>query len=199
MLGWLLVGMVLFSILAGGFSGRIAQLSQAAMTGCGDAITLVISLAGTLCLWSGLMQVAERSGLTDLLARAARPLIRFLLPGLPADSQAIAPITLNLTANLLGLGNAATPLGLAAISRLEAEQGFPRRATPEMTTFVVLNTASLQLIPTTNALLRLQAGSAAPMEILPAVWISSLVSVACGVLMARLLCPPERRLPHGRL
>lgn len=145
------------------------------------------------------MQVAERSGLTDLLARAARPLIRFLLPGLPADSQAIAPITLNLTANLLGLGNAATPLGLAAISRLEAEQGFPRCATPEMTTFVVLNTASLQLIPTTNALLRLQAGSAAPMEILPAVWISSLVSVACGVLMARLLCPPERGLPHGRL
>lgn len=199
MLGWVVTVMVLLSVVSAAFSGRMELLSQAAISGCSDAVTLMLALTGGLCLWSGLMRIAERSGLTDALSAALRPLLRLLMPGLPENSRATGPMCMNIAANLLGLGNAATPLGLTAIRRLEEEQDYPAGATPEMTVFVVLNTASIQLIPATNALLRMQAGSARPMEILPCVWISSLTSVVTGLLAARMLCRRGRDLRRGRL
>ena len=187
MMSYIISGMILLAILTGGIGGNMAAVSTAAMNGCGQAVQLVISLTGTICLWSGVMRVADRSGLTDAMSRMFRPITRFLFRELSEESPAMKAISMNMAANLLGLGNAATPLGLAAMKELEKENRRAPAASQAMVTFVVLNTASLQLLPTTNAYLRLAAGSKEPMEILPAVWLASSVSIGVGVLMTRLL------------
>lgn len=192
MMSYLIGGMILLSIITGAAGGTMAAVSTAAMNGCGQAVQLVISLAGTICLWSGVMGIADRSGLTDALGRAFRPLNRLLFRELDPDGPAVKAISMNMAANLLGLGNAATPLGIAAMKELEKVNRRPGTASQAMVTFVVLNTASLQLLPTTNAYLRLAAGSKEPMEILPAVWLASMVSIVTGVLMTRLLRGRER-------
>ena len=140
-----------------------------------------------LCLWSGLMEIARRCRLTEALARLLHPLTRRLFPTVPQGSPAMQAICMNLSANLLGLGNAATPLGLAAMRELQKLNPHKDSASNAMVTFVAMNTASLQLIPTTCAALRQQAGSAAPMEILPAVWLTGLSSLAMVLLLDRLL------------
>lgn len=187
MMNAVLVGMLIFSVVSAAFGGNMEALSAAALSGCGEAVTLVISLTGMLCLWCGLMKIAQQCRLTEAVARLFRPLTRLLFPELPADSPALQAICMNLSANLLGLGNAATPLGLAAMQELQKLNRQKDTASNAMVTFVVLNTASLQLIPTTCAVLRQQAGSAAPMEILPAVWLSSVASAAAALTLARLL------------
>ena len=133
------------------------------------------------------MRIAEQSKLTDKLSALFRPIMRLLFRDLAANSKAAKAIVMNLTANLLGLGNAATPLGIAAMKELEKISPQKGVASNNMAMLVVLNTASLQLIPTTTAALRLANGSTAPMEILPAVWISSAISVLGGIIMAKLL------------
>ena len=133
------------------------------------------------------MRIAEQSKLTDKLSALFRPIMRLLFRDLPANSKAAKAIVMNLTANLLGLGNAATLLGIAAMKELEKISPQKGVASNNMAMLVVLNTASLQLIPTTTAALRLANGSTAPMEILPAVWISSAISVLGGIIMAKLL------------
>ena len=187
MMNAVLVGMLIFSVVSAAFGGNMEALSAAALSGCGEAVTLVISLTGMLCLWCGLMKIAQQCRLTEAVARLFRPLTRLLFPELPAGSPALQAICMNLSANLLGLGNAATPLGLAAMQELQKLNRRKDTASNAMVTFVVLNTASLQLIPTTCAVLRQQAGSAAPMEILPAVWLSSVASAAAALTLARLL------------
>ena len=187
MMNAVLVGMLIFSVVSAAFGGNMEALSAAALSGCGEAVTLVISLTGMLCLWCGLMKIAQQCRLTEAVARLFRPLTRLLFPELPAGSPTLQAICMNLSANLLGLGNAATPLGLAAMQELQKLNRQKDTASNAMVTFVVLNTASLQLIPTTCAVLRQQAGSAAPMEILPAVWLSSVASAAAALTLARLL------------
>ena len=187
MMNAVLVGMLIFSVVSAAFGGNMETLSAAALSGCGEAATPVISLTGMLCLWCGLMKIAQQCRLTEAVARLFRPLTRLLFPELPAGSPALQAICMNLSANLLGLGNAATPLGLAAMRELQKLNRQKDTASNAMVTFVVLNTASLQLIPTTCAVLRQQAGSAAPMEILPAVWLSSVASAAAALTLARLL------------
>ena len=187
MMNAVLVGMLIFSVVSAAFGGNMEALSAAALSGCGEAVTLVISLTGMLCLWCGLMKIAQQCRLTEAVARLFRPLTRLLFPELPAGSPALQAICMNLSANLLGLGNAATPLGLAAMQELQKLNRQKDTASNAMVTFVVLNTASLQLIPTTCAVLRQQAGSAAPMEILPAVRLSSVASAAAALTLARLL------------
>lgn len=187
MMNYLIGGMILLAIVAGGVGGNMAAVSTAAMSGCGQAVQLVISLTGTICLWSGVMRIADKSGLTNLLSRAFSPLNRILFRELEPEGAAMKAINMNMAANLLGLGNAATPLGLAAMKELDRINRRPDTASQAMVTFVVLNTASLQLIPTTNAYLRLAAGSREPMEILPAVWLASAISISMGVLMVWVL------------
>ena len=187
MMNAVLVGMLIFSVVSAAFGGNMEALSAAALSGCGEAVTLVISLTGMLCLWCGLMKIAQQCRLTEAVARLFRPLTRLLFPELPPGSPALQAICMNLSANLLGLGNAATPLGLAAMRELQKLNRQKDTASNAMVTFVVLNTASLQLIPTTCTVLRQQAGSAAPMEILPAVWLSSVASAAAALTLARLL------------
>lgn len=192
MMNVLFVGMMLISLVFALCSGRVAQLSQAALNEGLGAVELVIKLCGSLCLWSGVMRVAQKSGLTDRLSHLMAPVLRPLFRSIEPGSEAGKLIGMNMVANLVGLGNAVTPLGIAAMKEMEKYSKDKSRATNHMVMFVVLNTASLQIIPTTTAMLRHAAGSASPMEIVPAVWVASLCSVLSGVLMVFLLNPVFR-------
>ena len=179
--------MVLCGIAAGAATGRMGAVSAALLEQCQKAVELSLSLMGSFCMWGGLMAVAQKAGLTGLLASAFSPVLGRLFRGLKADGAAMQAISLNLSANLLGLGNAATPLGIAAMKEMQREQRCGSTATDSMALFVVMNTASLQLIPTTTAVIRAAAGSAAPLEILPAVWAASAVSLTVGIAAAKLM------------
>jgi spore maturation protein A len=144
-------------------------------------------MGGAVCLWSGVMELMSRCGLAEGLSRLFRPLLRHLFPSAARDSEAMNALSANFSANLLGLGNAATPLGITAMKELAKLSPQPGVATHHMAMFVVLNTAALDLLPTTTGLLRMQAGSAAPFDILPAVWLASSASVVIGVVVTKLL------------
>lgn len=185
-------GMIVLSLVFGIATGNLDAVASAALEGAGSAITLCISIAGIMCLWTGVMEVMRQSGLAEKLAHAFRPLLRRLLPNACKDSETLAAVSANVSANLLGLGNAATPLGIRAATRMA--RGCNGTASDELCLLVVLNTASIQLLPTTVASVRAAAGAKAPFDILPAVWVSSILSVTAGLLMARLLARLERRL-----
>ncbi|MBQ2898501.1 MAG: hypothetical protein IJE28_02015 [Oscillospiraceae bacterium] len=153
------------------------------------AAELSLKLLGSLCFWSGIMEVAKQSGIVDLLCRLLKPLLLFVFPALRNEEKALGAISMNLSANLLGLGNAATPLGIAAMRELHKISGFSSAATKEMVCFVVMNTASLQLLPTTVAALRLENGAERPFDILPAVWLVSACSLCIGIAAAKLFYP----------
>jgi len=180
---WLWTGMVALSVVFGAMTGNLGALGGAALEGARSAVELCVSLAGVMCLWTGVMEVMNRSGLSALLARAFRPLLRRLLPQTSRDEETIATVSANLSANMLGLGNAATPLGIRAAERMARGGGV---ASDELCLFLVLNTASIQLLPTTVASVRAALGCADPFDILPAVWLTSAVAVAVGVVAAKL-------------
>ena len=178
-------GMVVVSVIFGLFSGQMDAVSQAALTGAGSAVQLCLSMAGVLCLWSGVMEIMNRCGLSARLARVFRPLLRRLLPRASRDDETLSAVSANVSANLLGLGNAATPLGVQAACRMARGQNGV--ASDELCLLVVLNTASIQLGPAPVASVRAAAGAAAPLDILPAVWLSSALSVTVGLLAAKTL------------
>ena len=188
---WVWTGMVVLSLLFGLATGRLDAVAAAALEGAGSAVELSIAMAGTLCLWSGVMEILNVCGLSAGLARAFRPLLRRLLPRASRDPETLAAVSANVSANLRGLGHAATPLGIQAARRMA--QGCDGIASDELCLLVVLNTASIQLLPATIASLRAAAGSQTPFDILPAVWLSSAASVAAGLAAARLLSRRGRR------
>lgn len=173
------------ALVFGLVNGRMAEVSAAAMEGAQAAVVLCVSMAGALCLWSGVMTLMERSGLAGGLSALLRPVLRRLLPCASRDSETLAALSANVSANLLGLGNAATPPGIRAAGRMAA--GCDGTASDELCRLVVLNTASIQLLPTTVAAVRSANGCTAPFDILPAVWLSSLLSVTAGLLAGRIL------------
>lgn len=176
---WTWTVMVVLSLVCGLWTRQMDAVAAAAMEGASSAIDLALSMAGIMCLWSGVMEVMNACGISAGLARSFRPVLRRLLPQASRDEETLAAVTANVSANLLGLGNAATPLGIQAARRMAV--GCGGIASNELCLLVVLNTASIQLLPTTIASVRAAAGSAAPFDILPAVWISSIVSVAAGL------------------
>ena len=180
-ISWIWAGMVTAALLCGLFFGTLDAVAAAALSGAQSAVELSLSMAGILCLWSGVMEVLRACGLADKIAALFRPLLRRLLPNASRDTETLAAVS----ANLLGLGNAATPLGIQAACRMA--RGCGGTASDELCLLVVLNTASIQLLPTTVASVRAAYGSAAPFDILPAVWVSSIASVTVGLLTARLL------------
>lgn len=183
-MAWLWTGMVVLSLIFGFLTGNISLLGNAALEGATAAVELCISMAGIMCLWTGVMEIMNQCGLSALLARAFRPLLRRLLPQTSRDAETLATISANLSANMLGLGNAATPLGIRAARRMA--YGCMGVASDELCLLVVLNTASIQLLPTTVAGVRSALGCAEPFNILPAVWLASLLSVAAGLFAAKL-------------
>ena len=186
-----LTALLMLSLVFGCITGQLPAVSSAAMEGAQAAVELCLSMAGAICLWSGVMTLMDRCGLSRKLARLLRPVLRRLLPNASRDSETLAAVSANVSANLLGLGNAATPLGIRAATRMA--EGCGGVASDELCRLVVLNTASIQLLPTTVAAVRSAHGCAAPFDILPSVWLSSALSVAAGLLAARGLQAVWRR------
>lgn len=183
-MAYIWTGMVALSLIFGCLSGNGAALFPAMLEGAGEAARLCLSLAGAICFFSGLMEVMARSGIAAGLAKMLSPLLRRLFPQSFRDEDCAGAISENFTANLLGLGNAATPAGIRAVKRMAQLQG---ENSPELGRLVVMNTASVQLLPATVASLRSSLGAGAPLDILPCVWITSLLSVAAGLGAVRLL------------
>ena len=190
-MSWIWGGMIILSLLFGAATGRMDAVSEAALSGAQSAVELSLSMAGVLCLWSGIMEIMRVCGLSEGLARAFRPLMRRLLPEASRDSETLAAVSANVSANLLGLGNAATPLGIQAARRMA--RGCGGVASDELCRLVVLNTASIQLLPTTIASVRAAAGCKTPFDILPAVWLASVLSVTAGLAAVWLLSLAGRR------
>ena len=183
-MAWIWTGMAVLSILCGLATGRGELVAAAAVEGAQAAVELCVSIAGMLCLWTGVMEVMRRSGLAEGLSRLLRPVLSALFPQVSGDRGVMDSISANVSANLLGLGNAATPLGIEAVRRMERKS--PGTASDAMCMLVVCNTASIQLIPTTVASVRAAAGSSAPFDILPAVWLASALSVGVGITACKL-------------
>ena len=187
--------MVVISILCGLATGREAEVAAGAVEGAAAAVELCLAMAGLLCLWMGVMEIMKRSGLSEKLSALLRPILRRLYPDFAGDRAVMDSISANVSANLLGLGNAATPLGIQAAQRMSKKT--PGVASDSLCMLVVCNTASIQLIPTTVAGVRAAAGYGAPFDILPAVWLASALSVTAGILASKTLSRVWR-LREGR-
>ena len=183
-MSWIWCLLILISCFCALLTGRGSALAAAVPQGAQAGITLGISLAGSLCLWSGLGKVMEKAGVTGLLSKLIAPLLHRVFPGTKEDAVLAGSLSGNICANFLGLGNAATPMGIRAVRHMAQGQ---HTATDEMCRLIVLNTASIQLIPANVAAVRSSLGCATPFDILPAVWITSLCSAGLGVLAAVLL------------
>ena len=183
-MSWIWCGLILISCCAGLLTGTLDTLAAAIPQGAQAGITLGISIAGSLCIWSGLGRVMEKAGVTAFLSRLISPLLHLVFPSSKEDSSLSGALSGNICANFLGLGNAATPMGIRA-AQLMAQGRMV--ATDEMCRLVVLNTASIQLIPANVAAVRSSLGCASPFDILPAVWLTSLCSAGLGVLAAVVL------------
>lgn len=182
-MSWIISMMILVSVIGAVITGNGTALAAATATGAQAGITLAISMAGSLCLWSGVGKLMEHAGFTAALSRLIRPLLNRLFPSTKSDPVLAGYLSGNICANFLGLGNAATPMGIQAVNAM-AEHTAPGIASDEMCRLIVLNTASIQLIPATVAAVRSGLGCATPFDILPAVWITSLFSAGLGVTAA---------------
>jgi spore maturation protein A len=183
-MSWLWTGILVISFFAALFTGNGAALAAAVPKGAQAGTELAITLAGSLCLWSGVGKLMEAAGLTDLLSRLFAPLLGRIFPSFRRDSVLAGYLSSNVCANFLGLGNAATPMGIRAAQRLAVGGNL---ATDELCRLIVLNTASIQLIPANVAAVRAQLGAASAFDILPGVWLTSLASAGMGLLAARFL------------
>lgn len=184
-MGAIWTGMAMLSILFACANGTTAELSSAALEGAEAAIEFCLAVGGAICLWCGVMELMKRCGIAAALGRVLSLPLRRLFPESSRHAEIMEPLAANVSANLLGLGNAATPMGIRAAQGMARLAGF--EASDELCRLVVLNTASIQLVPTTVAAIRSACGSAAPFDILPAVWISSSLSVVCGLAAAAVL------------
>lgn len=195
MLNWIWLSFLVVAVLVGGFTGKLPAMTKGAFEAAEGAVMgVALPLLGIWAIWLGIMRLAERSGLVQMLAHALRPLMRKLFPEVPPEHPAMGAMIMNMAANMLGLGNAATPLGLRAMAHLERLNPHPGVATNAMCTFLALNTASIQVIPTTAIGILAVAGSVNPAAIIPAAFLATLCSASAGVIAAKLL----ERLPMFR-
>ena len=189
----ILVIIPVISFIYAALGGRMGELSESIFAKSTEAVELVISICGVMCFWCGLMKVAEKAGLLEKLSRLLSAPIKWLFGGVKKGGKTAGLIAMNLAANVLGLGNASTPLGIAAMKAIAEEEGAGESANGDMIMLAVLNTASLQIIPATAAALRSANGAAKPMDILPCVWIVTAYSVFIAVFSAKMLGKMSRR------
>ncbi len=183
-MSWIFVGILAISVIASLVLGNGAALAAAIPQGAQAGVTLAISIAGSICLWSGVGKVMEKAGFTAFLSKLLRPILNRVFPSSKSDPILAGYLSNNICANFLGLGNAATPMGIQAANRLAKGNTV---ATNELCRLIVLNTASIQLIPANVAAVRTSLGCSTPFDILPAVWITSFCSAGLGLAMAFLL------------
>lgn len=178
--------MILFAFVSAAATGSMGELSAAVIQGGQDAVSLLLRLVAMLCLWGGIMEIAESAGVTKAFSRVLAPVLKLIFPRLKKEDYALEAVSMNITANVLGLGNAATPLGLEAMRRLQELNPDPLTASDEMVVFVVMNTAAMHIVPTTVATLRGQYGSQSPMAIMPASILTSFCALTIAVTCAKL-------------
>lgn len=191
MLNYIWLALVIVAVVLGGINGKIESVTKAAIDSAGNSVSVAIGLIGVMALWLGVMKIAEDSGLMVLVARLIAPVMRRLFPEVPADHPAMGSMLMNIAANMLGLSNAATPLGLRAMEDLEKLNKNPGVATNSMCTFLTINTAGLQIIPATMVSLMASAGSKDPTAIIGTTLAATLLAAVLGVTAAKLL----ERLP----
>ena len=178
--------LLIISFISAIATGKVAELSQSVISGAEDAVQLLLRLVSMLCLWGGIMEIGDKSGLTSLFSKFMYPVVSLIFPRLRKEKYVLEAISMNITANVLGLGNAATPLGLEAMRRLQSVNSNTEFASDEMVVFVVMNTAAMHIIPTTVATMRGQYGSADPMEIMPAAFLTSFCALMTAIIIAKL-------------
>jgi spore maturation protein A len=191
MLNYIWFGLIIVAVLLGGINGKIEEVTKAGLDSAGTAVTVSMGLIGVMALWLGIVKIADEAGLMRLLARGIAPVLRFVFPEVPRDHPAMASMMMNFAANMLGLSNAATPLGLKAMEDLQKLNRNPGVATNSMCTFLAVNTAGLQLIPASMIGLMASAGSNEPTAIIGTTIAASTAAVVAGVAAAKLL----ERLP----
>jgi spore maturation protein A len=184
MLNYIWAGMILLSLLTGFLTGNIDAVTKGAIDGCSQGVELCISMLGIMCFWTGLSKIAEKSGLIQVFSKLLRPITKLLFPRLEKNSPALSAIVMNMVANFFGMGNAATPLGIKAMQELD-KVNYGMGASPEMCIFAVLNTASIQLIPSTLISLRHSFGSGNPSIIIVPVWIVSAFAACMAILSSK--------------
>jgi len=187
MLNYIWLAMVILAVVIGGINGKIQDVTKAAIDSAGSAVTIAIGLIGIMALWLGIMKIAEDSGLMTLVAKAIAPILKKLFPDVPAGHPAMASMTMNIAANMLGLSNAATPMGLKAMEDLETLNTHPGVATNAMCTFLTVNTAGLQLIPATMIGVMASAGSREPTAVIGTTIAATLIALAVGITTVKLL------------
>jgi spore maturation protein A len=187
MMNYIWLTIVILAVILGGVNGKIENVTKSAIESAGDAVKLAIGLIGVMALWLGIMKIAEDSGLMGFFAKVIAPVMKWLFPEVPRDHPAIASMTMNIAANMLGLNNAATPLGLKAMEDLEKLNKHPGIATNAMCTFLTINTAGIQLIPATMIGMLSSAGSREPTAIIGTTLIASCAALIAGVATAKLL------------
>ena len=183
-MNYIWVFMIIVSYIFSFFAKTTEAVTKSVFDGCSDAVMLVISLLGMMCLWTGLLEIAERSGLVKKVQKLLSPIISWLFPTIDEKSEVAGAISMSITANLLGLSNAATPLGLSVMEKLEKRNLIKETASDEMCMFVVINTASVTLLPTTLLTLRTSYMSGAPFEVIVPIWIVSFISLFSGIVCA---------------
>ena len=185
MLNIIWLGLILISIVVAAWNGRIEVINQAAFEGAKTGVTVAFGLLSVIAFWMGIMRIAEKSGLMELFAKAMAPIVRRLFPDIPDGHPALGYILSNMSANLLGLGNAATPMGLKAMEELQKLNPDKQTASPAMCTLLAINTASITLIPTTMIAIRMQYGSANPVEIVGSTLLASFAATIFAILLDR--------------
>lgn len=187
MMKWVFAILIIISVISAFFTGNADGVSNSILNEGANAIQLLLFMLGGMCVWGGLMRIAEKAGITEKLSILFKPLARVIFNGLDLNGKAFKAICMNITANLLGLGNAATPLGMEAMKRLEEEEKTSDKASNNMIVFTVINTASITLIPTTIASLRLKHGAANPLDIIWGVIVTSFISITVALTLTLIL------------
>lgn len=178
---------IIISVIYALISGNIENVSNGIFDSANSAVQLTLTFFGTICLWNGIIEIAKKTSLTNALSKALKPFINFLFPELKNNKQAQDEISMNMVANLLGLGNAATPLGLKAMKTMQQDNPQKDTLTNSMAMFIVINTASLQLIPTNVIAIRSSLGSNSPSGIIIQVWFVTIIAGIVGITSAKLL------------
>jgi spore maturation protein A len=185
MVNWIWMGMIVFSVLFGAANGKMEKVAESAFGGAQTGVTVCLGLISILVFWMGLMRIAEDAGLVRKLAKLLAPIVRRLFPDVPSEHPAMGYILSNMSANLLGLGNAATPMGIKAMQELQKLNADPFTATPAMCTLLALNTASITLVPTTMIAIRMNFGSLHPADIVAPTLLATLVSTGAAIVADR--------------
>lgn len=187
---------IILSFSYGILSGRADAVNQSIFDSASSAVELSVSLLGTMCLWNGIIQIATKTSLMNKITKFLKPLMRFLFPGISEHEEAHKEISMNIVANLMGIGNAATPLGLKAMSSLQKVNKRKDTLSDPMMMLIVLNTASIQILPTTIIAIRTSLGSSEPTSIIIPVWIATIFAAISAIIATKILIK-KKRWEHG--